>query len=173
MWALSLIAVFSLLISLCFIIFRFQRTDHSPGWNTTNSICCWTEFTGSSRYLRLIYICQRTQKIYSSFFLLSYLSGCLLGPATKPTSQQTSPIFSAYILIQLTDNPTVPQHESRSRILLPSLFGSKAHSNNARSEESQTAPSSPRRPSSNSTVLRASTWHARASLSRPNSFHII
>ena len=32
--------------------------------------------------------------------------------------------------IRLTGNPTVPQHESRANILLPSLFDSQAHSDN-------------------------------------------
>ena len=72
--------------------------------------------------------------------------------------------------IQFTDNPLVPQHESRANILLPSLSDSKAHPNNIQSEESQSTTSSPRQHSSNPTALRASTQDAQASFLRSNEF---
>ena len=72
--------------------------------------------------------------------------------------------------IQSTNNLTAPQHKSRAHILLPSLFASKAHSNKTQSEESQSIPSSPRRPPPNSTALGTTTQDARASFSRLNRF---
>ena len=72
--------------------------------------------------------------------------------------------------IQFTDHPTTSRQESRVNILLPSLLGSKAHSNKTQSEESQSNPSSPRRLPFNVTGLWTSTQDARASLSRPNQF---
>ena len=68
--------------------------------------------------------------------------------------------------IRLTDNPTVPQHESRANFVLPSLFDSSARSNNTQSAESQSTPPSPRQRPSNSTALIAPTQDARVSLSR-------
>ena len=47
--------------------------------------------------------------------------------------------------IQFTDHPATTQQESGVNILLPSLFGSKAQSNETKSEESQSNPSSLRR----------------------------
>ena len=67
--------------------------------------------------------------------------------------------------IQFTDYPATTQQESRVNILLPSLCGSKAQS-----EESQTNPSPPRRLRSDSMALTTTTQDARTSLSRPNRF---
>ena len=72
--------------------------------------------------------------------------------------------------IQITDHPATSRQESRFNIFLPSLYGSKAHSNKTQSEESQSNPSSSRRLRSNSTALGTPTHDARASLSRPNRF---
>ena len=72
--------------------------------------------------------------------------------------------------VQFTDHPATPRQESRVKILLPSLCGSKAQSNKTQSEETQSNPSSPRRFLSNSTALGTLTQDARASLSRPNRF---
>ena len=72
--------------------------------------------------------------------------------------------------LQFTDYPATSRQESRVAISLPSLFGSKAHSNKTQSEESQSNPSSPRRHPYNSTALGTSTHDARAFLSRPNQF---
>ena len=69
---------------------------------------------------------------------------------------------------QFTDHPATSRQESRLNILLPSLFGSKAQSDQTQSEESKSNPSSPRRHPSNSTALVTWTQDARASLSRPN-----
>ena len=61
------------------------------------------------------------------------------------------------IPIHFTDHPTTSQQESRVNILLPSLFGSKAHSNKTQSEESQSNPSMSRRLPSTLTALGTST----------------
>ena len=71
---------------------------------------------------------------------------------------------------QFTDHPATSLQESRVNILLPSLCGSKAHSNKTQSEESQSNPSTSGRLCSNSTALGTSTQDARACLSRPNRF---
>ena len=72
--------------------------------------------------------------------------------------------------IKPTDHPATSRQESRVKILLPSLFGSKAYFNKTQSEESQSKPSSPRRLRSNSTSLGTSTQDATASVSRPIRF---
>ena len=72
--------------------------------------------------------------------------------------------------IQFTELPAASRQESRVDILLPSLCGSRAHSNKTQSEESYSNPSLSRPLPSNSTALQTSTQHARASLSRPNRF---
>ena len=74
------------------------------------------------------------------------------------------------VLHSLTDKPTTSRQESRVNNLLPSLFGSKAHSHKTQSGKSQSNCSSPRRLPSNSTALGTSTQDAGASLSRTNQF---
>ena len=46
--------------------------------------------------------------------------------------------------IQFKDRPTSSRQEYRVNFLLPSLFGSNAHSTKIQSEESQSNPSSPK-----------------------------
>ena len=74
------------------------------------------------------------------------------------------------VLQSLTDKPTTSRQESRVNNLLPSLFGSKAHSRKTQSEKSQSNSSSPRPLRSNSTDSGRLTQDARASLSRTNQF---
>ena len=90
----------------------------------------------------------------------------------QPPNQLADNFFQTLTntLIQFTDHPTTSRQVSRVNILLPSLFGSKAHSNKTQSEESQSIPSSPRRLPSSLTTLGTSTQDARASLSRPKQF---
>ena len=104
-----------------------------------------------------------------------FSSSSPISPVSLP-SQPPNPLVDKFLQsltntpIQYTDHPATPRQESRVNILLPSLCGSKAQSNETQSEESQSNPSSPRRFLPNSTALGASTQHARASLSRPNRF---
>ena len=72
--------------------------------------------------------------------------------------------------IQFTDHHANSQQESRVKILLPSLCGSKTHSHKTKSEELQSISSSSKRLRSNSKALRTSTQDAKASLSRTNRF---
>ena len=72
--------------------------------------------------------------------------------------------------IQFTDRPGTSRQESPVNIFLPSLCGSKAHSNKTQSAESKSNPSSSRRLRSNSTAPGTATQDARAFLSRPNQF---
>ena len=126
--------------------------------------------TGINTYLRLIFL--TTDPDIITLLSSSY---CPISPVVLP-DQSPNPLVDKFFHsltanpIQLTTNPTVPQHKSRTNILLPALFDSQAHSDNIQSEESQSPSPSPRRQPSKSKVLTASTQHARASLRRPNRF---
>ena len=106
--------------------------------------------------------------------LLSF-SSTLTSPVVLP-DQPPNPLVDQFFKtltdhpIQFTENPTVPQHECRANISLPSLLDSKAHANNIQLEETQSAPSSLRQHSSNWTPSRASCQDVRNSLSGPNRF---
>ena len=98
-----------------------------------------------------------------------------ISPVVLP-NQPPNPLVEKFLqpltntLIQYTDDSATSQEESRVNISLPSLSGSKAHSNQTQSEESQSNPAWSRRVRSNSTALGTMTPDARASLSRPSRF---
>ena len=102
-------------------------------------------------------------------------SSSLISPVVLP-DQPSNPLLHNFLQsltktpIQFTDHPTTSQQESLVKILLPSLFASKAHFKKTQPEQSQSDPFSPRRLPSNSTALGTSTQDARASHLRPNRF---
>ena len=107
--------------------------------------------------------------------LLSSSSSSLISPVAlpeQPPNQLVDKFFESLTNtpIQFTDHRTNSRQESGVNTLLPSLCGSKVQSTKTQSEESQSNPSSPRRPRPISTALGTSTQDARASLSRPNRF---
>ena len=85
------------------------------------------------------------------------------------SNQQPNPLVDQFLQslantpMQFIDHPATSRQESRVKILLPSLCGSKAQSTKTQSEESKSDPSSPGRLCSNSTAPGIT---ARASLSR-------
>ena len=84
------------------------------------------------------------------------------------SEQPPNPLFDKFLQslrntpIQYTAHPTTSRQESLVNILLPSLFGSKTHSNKTKSEKSQSNHLSPKRLPTNSTALGTSTQDARA-----------
>ena len=107
------------------------------------------------------------------FTLLS--SSSPISPVGLPI-QPPNPLIDKFLQslrntpIHFTDHPTTSRQESLLNILLPSLCSSKVYSNKTQLKESQSNPSSPRRPHSDSTALGSSTQDATATLSRPNRF---
>ena len=88
-----------------------------------------------------------------------------ISPVVLP-NQPPNPLVDKFLQsftntpIQFTDHPATSRQKFRVNILLPSLCGSKAHSNETQSEESQSKPSLPRRLRSNSIALGTSTQDA-------------